>query len=217
MVRESFDNTLKALSREVVRMLDLVRDLLEESIDTLVRQDLEGARGIGRKDDAIDRLMEEIEEKSIALIALQQPAAKDLRILFSIVKMVTDIERVGDYAVNIAREVVVMGKEPRYFNIQDIERMRDIILGMLEDTKKSFLEEDAYLALKVGKEDELIDEIYKDFYSDVLHRIHENEDYIRQGTKLLFVGRHLERMADHITNICEKVVYIIRGERIEIN
>ena len=217
MIREGFDNDLKYLSSQVLVMMDMVRDILTEVIRTLEEQDVQGAREIFKFDDRIDEKMNQIEEKCIELIALQQPKAKDLRTLFSLIKMVTDLERMGDYCVNIAREVILIGKEPLMKELKDIPKMRDIILNMIDATKISFKELDADLAIEVSRDDEMIDEIYKDIYNEVLLKIHENRENISQGTKLLFIGRYLERIADHLTNVCEKIVYITRGERLELN
>lgn len=217
MIREGFDNDLKYLSSQVLVMMDMVRDILTEVIRTLEEQDVQGAREIFKFDDKIDEKMNQIEEKCIELIALQQPKAKDLRTLFSLIKMVTDLERMGDYCVNIAREVILIGKEPLMKELKDIPKMRDIILNMIDATKISFKGLDADLAIEVSRDDEMIDEIYKDIYNEVLLKIHENRENISQGTKLLFIGRYLERIADHLTNVCEKIVYITRGERLELN
>lgn len=217
MIREGFDNDLKYLSSQVLVMMDMVRDILTEVIRTLEEQDVHGAREIFKFGDRIDEKMNQIEEKCIELIALQQPKAKDLRTLFSLIKMVTDLERMGDYCVNIAREVILIGKEPLMKELKDIPKMRDIILNMIDATKISFKELDADLAIEVSRDDEMIDEIYKDIYNEVLLKIHENRENISQGTKLLFIGRYLERIADHLTNVCEKIVYITRGERLELN
>ena len=95
--------------------------------------------------------------------------------------------------------------------------MRDIILIMIDATRISFKEEDTNLAMEVGRDDQMIDEIYKDLYNGILLKIHENRENMSQGTKLLFIGRYLERVADHLTNVCEKIIYISKGERLEIN
>ena len=176
MIREGFDNDLKYLSSQVLVMMDMVRDILTEVIRTLEEQDVHGAREIFKFDDRIDEKMNQIEEKCIELIALQQPKAKDLRILFSLIKMVTDLERMGDYCVNIAREVILIGKEPLMKELKDIPKMRDIILNMIDATKISFKELDADLAIEVSRDDEMIDEIYKDIYNEVLLKIHENRE-----------------------------------------
>ena len=217
MIREKFDNELKSLSLQVIDMMDMVSFILKESVKALEEQNIQSAKDIFRLDDKIDEIMNEIEEHCIELIALQQPTAKDLRILFSIIKIVTDLERMGDYCVNIAREVIIIGKEPLIKELKDIQKMRDIILIMIDATRISFKEEDTNLAMEVGRDDQMIDEIYKDLYNGILLKIHENRENMSQGTKLLFIGRYLERVADHLTNVCEKIIYISKGERLEIN
>ncbi len=217
MIRENFDNNLNELYKDVSLMMDLVADILEKSIEALVKQDIKQASLICKLDDKIDDLMNSIEEKCIELIALQQPAAKDLRMLFSIIKIVTDLERMGDYCVNISREVMLIGKEPLIKELRDIPKMKEIILVMIKNTQESFMNEDHRLAFNIAKQDELIDELYKEIYNEVLAKIIENPNHINQGTKLLFIGRYLERIGDHLTNVCEKIIYISKGERIELN
>lgn len=217
MVRNNFDVAIKDLKEEVVKMMEAVEELVVKSVDSLMNRDLEMAREVMRLDDNVDEYMYNIEEKAIELIALQQPMAKDLRVLFAISKIITDLERVGDYSVNIAKEVIKIGNDELIKPLIDIPKIRDIVLQMMKNVKSSFILEDASLAFKIGEEDELIDNLYKDIYIDILSLIHEDSKNINQGTKLLFVGRYLERMGDHITNICEKIIYISKGERVEIN
>jgi phosphate transport system protein len=217
LVRESFEASLNLLKEDVVKMMEGVEELVIKSVDSLVNRDVELAREVIELDDNIDEMQNNIEEKTIELIALQQPMAKDLRIIFSISKIITDIERVGDFCVNISKETIKIGNEPLIKPLIDIPKMRDIILAMLRNSKTSFMNEDSKLAYRVGKEDELIDNLYKDIYTEILMMIHSDSKNINQGTKLLFVGRYLERMADHITNICERIIYIVDGENVEIN
>lgn len=217
MVRDNFEGSIKELKKDVVRMMDGVLELLEKSVQSLVNKNLILAEEVIKLDDKIDELMFSIEEKTIELIALQQPMAKDLRIIFSISKIITDLERVGDYCVNISKEAIKIGKEDHIKPLIDIPKMKDIIVDMLKKTKVSFIEEDTNLAYRVGKQDELIDDLYRDIYTEILMMIHSDSRYINQGTKFLFVGRHLERAADHITNICERIIYIVDGDRVDIN
>lgn len=217
MVREGFEASIKSLKEDVVQMIENVEDIVIKSVDSLVNKDVTLAREVIKLDDDIDELQNIIEEKTIELIALQQPMAKDLRVIFSISKIITDLERVGDFCVNISKETIKIGDEPHIKPLIDIPKMRDIILGMLRNSKTSFINEDSKLAYRVGKEDELIDNLYKDIYTEILMMIHSDSKNINQGTKLLFVGRYLERMADHITNICERIIYIVDGENVEIN
>ena len=217
LVRESFEASIKSLKEDVVQMVESVEEIVIKSVDSLVNKDVTLAREVIKLDDNIDELQNNIEEKTIELIALQQPMAKDLRTIFSISKIITDLERVGDFCVNISKETIKIGNEPLIKPLIDIPKMRDIILGMLRNSKISFINEDSKLAYRVGKEDELIDNLYKDIYTEILMMIHSDSKNINQGTKLLFVGRYLERMADHITNICERIIYIVDGESVEIN
>ncbi|OPJ56380.1 phosphate signaling complex protein PhoU [Alkalithermobacter paradoxus] len=217
MGRDNFHNSVLELKEEVIDMIEKVEIILQKSIDSLINKDVDLAREVIRLDDEVDGCMAKIEDKAIELIALQQPMAKDLRVIFSISKIITDIERVGDYCVNVAKETIKIGNEDHIKELIDIPKMRDIILNMLRNTKLSFKMEDVTLAYKVGEEDELIDNLYKDIYRDILALIHKDEKNINQGTKLLFVGRYLERMADHITNVCERIIYITKGEKVDIN
>lgn len=215
--RENFIKELDELKDSICSMIDKVYEIVKSSVEALEEHDSQKAKKVIDMDDGIDKEMEIIEERAIELIALQQPAAKDLRILFSAIKIVTDLERMGDYCVNIAKEVILIGKEEHIKDIKEIVTMKEIILDMITDTKESFLKEDAYEALKVGKQDSLLDELYREMYNEMLLKINENKDNISQGARLLFVGRYLERIGDHLTNVCEKIIYIIKGERVEIN
>lgn len=215
--RENFVKELDELKDSICSMIDKVYEIVKSSVEALEEHDSQKAKKVIDMDDGIDKEMEVIEERAIELIALQQPAAKDLRILFSAIKIVTDLERMGDYCVNIAKEVILIGKEEHIKDIKEIVTMKEIILDMITDTKESFLKEDAYEALKVGKQDSLLDELYREMYNEMLLKINENKDNISQGARLLFVGRYLERIGDHLTNVCEKIIYIIKGERVEIN
>lgn len=217
MVREGFESSIQQLKQEVEKMFDGVLELVEESVESLVNKDVVLARKVIAKDDRIDEYMYDIEEKTIELIALQQPMAKDLRIIFSISKIITDLERVGDFCVNISKETIKIGDEEHIKPLVDIPKMKTIIVEMIKSTKESFTNEDSHQAYRVGKEDELVDNLYKDIYNEILMMIHKDSKYINQGTKFLFVGRYLERMADHITNICERIIYIADGDRVDIN
>ncbi|MGL5256766.1 MAG: phosphate signaling complex protein PhoU, partial [Proteocatella sp.] len=217
MVREGFDLSLSELKSEVISMMENVNEILEKSVNSLVEQDVATARWVISFDDVIDEQRNDIEERCIDLLALQQPAARDLRILFSILGIVNELERMGDYSVNIAKEVILIGDETHIKPLKDIPKMKNIISEMIKNTIKSFTEEDSKLAYRVGSEDELVDELYKNIYNEILHKVNENAGNISQGTRFLFIGRYLERMGDHLTNICEKIIYIVDGKRVEIN
>ncbi|KDR93850.1 phosphate uptake regulator, PhoU [Peptoclostridium litorale DSM 5388] len=217
MLRAGFEKELNNLKTDALDMFERVEEAVKTAVQALGEMDAALARKVIKQDDIIDLKMYEIEEKAIELIALQQPMAKDLRMIFSITKIISNLERIGDFAVNIAKEVIKMGGDECISKWSGIFKMTDIFLGMMDKTKSSLLLEDPTLALEVGREDEFVDNLYREIYSDMLITIHKNSDYINQGTKILFVGRYVERMADHLTNICEMIIYIAKGERIEID
>lgn len=217
MNREFFSNDIVLLKKETLDMMKLVKEIIIKSIRALLEKDVKMAKSIYQLDDEVDKIMEEIELKAIELIALQQPMAKDLRIIFAITKIVNELERIGDFCVNISKEVIKIGEEDHIKPLVDIPKIQDIILDMLENTITSFEHDDYELAYKVGLDDEIVDNLYKDIYNDILILINKDSSYINQGTKILFIGRYLERIADHITNICEMIIYINTGNRVEIN
>ena len=217
MLRAGFEKELNNLKTDALYMFERVEEAVKTAMQALGEMDAGLARNVIKQDDIVDLKMYEIEEKAIELIALQQPMAKDLRMIFAITKIISNLERIGDFAVNIAKEVIKMGGDERISKWSGIFKMTDILMEMMDKTKSSLLLEDPTLALEVGKEDELVDNLYREIYSDMLITIHKNSDYINQGTKILFVGRYVERMADHLTNICEMIIYIAKGERIEID
>ena len=217
MLRAGFEKELNNLKTDALYMFERVEEAVKTAMQALGEMDAGLARNVIKQDDIVDLKMYEIEEKAIELIALQQPMAKDLRMIFAITKIISNLERIGDFAVNIAKEVIKMGGDERISKWSGIFKMTDILMEMMDKTKSSLLLEDPTLALEVGKEDELVDNLYREIYSDMLITIHKNSDYINQGTKILFVGRYVERMADHLTNICVMIIYIAKGERIEID
>lgn len=217
MNRENFDQEIKNLIADSGVMMDMTLDILQKTIKSMESQDMDLAKKIYKLDDKIDDIMHSIEDRCVELIALQQPNAKDLRIVFSIIKIITDLERMGDYCVNIAREVLLIGKDPLMKEAKYIYKMKEIIAGMIVETKKSWLEEDRELASQVADEDELIDSLFADLYNGVMMNVIQDKSSIPQGTRLLFMGRFLERMADHLTNVCEKIIYINTGEMVELN
>lgn len=216
-MRDAYTAHLIELKQEVISLFDKVNEVVLEAVRCFNEGDVEGARRVYTLDDAVDDEFYLIESKCVEILALQQPQAHDLRIIFAILGAITDLERIGDYGVNIVKEVILIGEEERYGKYQEITKMKDIINGMLMSAKKAFETEDQSLATRICDEDDLIDELYKDLYNRVLVNIGDNRNMMAQGTRTLFIGRYLERMGDHITNVCENIVYIATGERVELN
>jgi phosphate transport system protein len=169
------------------------------------------------KDDAIDELELEIENACMTLIALQQPMAKDLRTISTALKVITDLERMGDNAVNIANVTKEIGNQPLIKPLIDIPRMAKLTQYMVRRSLDAFVNEDIDLAAQVSRDDDAVDKIYEEIYLEIIDLMRKDPKTIFQGTRLLFVGRYLERIADHTTNVCERIIYMVTGRRIEIN
>ncbi|MGL5346956.1 MAG: phosphate signaling complex protein PhoU [Peptostreptococcaceae bacterium] len=213
----NLDLNINQLIDLTFEMIDKCEIIISKAVDAMVAKDLEASRQILILDDDIDDLRSTIREKSIELIALKQPLAKDLRILYALGAIAMELERVGDYAVNIAMETIKIGNDEYVEELIDIPKMKDVSISMLKNAKKALETKDDKLAHKTGLQDDIIDDLYNEVYVDALGAMHKNPKNINQGVKLLFVGRYLERVGDHITNICELVIYAIRGEMIEID
>ncbi|MDR7811260.1 phosphate signaling complex protein PhoU [Lacrimispora sphenoides] len=217
LVRERFTQKILEVKQKVLKMGALVENIIDTSVTAMKTQDLDLARNVLKKDDEIDQLELEIEKDCMMLLALQQPLAKDLRTIASVLKIITDLERMGDNAVNIAEVILEIGEEPILNSLKDIPRMADIAQKMLKMSLDAFVNEDIALAQKAAERDEDVDRLYETVINDFLNIIAEKRELTKQGTKLLFLGRYLERIADHSTNICERTIYMITGELKEIN
>lgn len=217
MVREHFTQKMTEVKQKVLAMGALVDNIIDSAVTSIQTQDLELARKVNEQDDEIDQLEMEIEKECIMLLALQQPLAKDLRTIASVLKIITDLERMGDNAVNISKVTLEIGKEPIIQSIIDIPKMAEIGRKMLKMSLDAFVNEDISLAQKAAERDEEVDSLYESVINDILNVITEKRELTKQGTKLLFLGRYLERIADHSTNICERTIYMITGELKEIN
>ncbi|KPU28335.1 PhoU family transcriptional regulator [Caloranaerobacter sp. TR13] len=214
MMRKHFDQQLKELHDSLLKMGTMVEKAIDIAIQSLIEQDIEKAKKVIEIDDKIDALEVQIEEKCLDLIALQQPIARDLRKISTILKIITDLERIGDHAVNIAEVVIKIGKEKFIKPLIDIPKMADIVKEMVKNSLNSYIKEDLKLAKEVAQKDEIVDNIYKDIYIELLELLTKNKKNMPQTINLLLIGRYLERVADHTTNICERIIYMITGERV---
>lgn len=217
MTREHFDHQILEIKHKVLRMGSMVENIINLAVTALKNQDIEMAKKVNVEDDKIDDLELEIEQQCMMLLALQQPLARDLRTIATALKIITDLERMGDHAVNIAKITLEIGKEPLIKPLIDIPKMAMIAQDMVKLSLDAFVNEDVKLAEKIALMDDEVDEIYNSIVEEVLGLITEDKNIIRQGTKLMFVGRFIERIADHTTNICERIIYMITGELKEIN
>ncbi len=214
--RKSFHTELSNLENEMLKMGSIVGESISKSIEALINKDLELASQIIKDDDIIDDYELEIEEKCTQLIALQQPVAIDLRKIIVISKLVTDLERVGDNASNIAHRVKDIGDQPLIKEMQDLPKMKDLVVQQLRDSLKAFVEMDIEKAKEVAARDEEVNQLDKQITAELLTVMENNCDTIEQGTSLMFISRFLERIGDHSTNICERTIYMKTGEWTEL-
>jgi phosphate transport system protein len=209
--RTMFHRELEHLQDEVLVLGSMVEKATLRSVDALRTRNLAAARAIEAEDTLLNRKRYEIEEAALLLIATQQPMASDLRRLAAIVHIVTDLERMGDYAAGIARICVQIGDEPLIKPLIDIPRMADKASSMLRRSLDAFVERDVAAAEAIALEDDEVDALYQQVYRELLMLMLANPRTIDQATHLLWVAHNLERVADRVQNICERVVFVVTG------
>lgn len=215
--RTAFHRELERLQDEVLILGSMVEKAILRSVDALKTRDVGTARIIEAEDALLDRKRFEIEESALLLIATQQPIATDLRQLAAILHIVTDLERMGDYAGGIARICITIGDEPHIKSLIDIPRMADKATSMLRRSLDSFVERDVNAAESIAREDDRVDELYQQVYRELLTIMLANPRTIDQATHLLWVAHNLERVADRVQNICERVVFVVTGRMQELS
>lgn len=214
-MRKGYEAKLKEIKALVAEMAETVESALELVIQALLTQNtelLEKVRAYEAKSDELEYL---IEEKCIHLVALQQPVANDLRLITSALKIATDLERIGDHSCNIADVVEKLSHEPYIKPLVDLPHMASIVNRMIRGSLSSFLHEDNEEACRIAKMDDDVDALYEKIYTELLTMLAEDQKIMNQVISLLFVGRFLERSADHATNICEASIYYTTGKRME--
>lgn len=214
--RKNFHTELNDLEKEMLKMGSLVGESISKSIEALVNSELELANQIIKEDDIIDNYELEIEEKCTRLIALQQPVAIDLRKIIVISKLVTDLERVGDNASNIAHRVKEIGNKSLIKEMQDLPKMKDKVVEQLKNSLKAFVDMDIEKAKEVAAKDKEVNQLDKQIKAELLEIMEKDCTTIEQGTSLMFISRFLERIGDHATNICERTVYMKTGKWTEL-
>ncbi len=217
MTREAYHKALKNLENEVLRMGEMVAHAIKKSVEALQKRDINASKEVVKNDLLINKKRFDIEEQCIALIATQQPMAIDLRTLTSILSIVTDLERMGDHAEGIAKINILMGNEPLVKPLIDIPRMADTGLSMLDTCLKAFVDRDTEMARRVCNEDDQVDALHDQIYRELLLMMMENPRIIHMATYLTWVSHNLERIADRVTNIAERIVFMVTGKMEEIN
>lgn len=210
-----FDEELQKVKKDLLEMASLVEESITKSLEALKKQDIKMASEIQEIDHQIDKFEIAIEEQCIELIARHQPVGADLRFLIGVIKMNNDLERMGDHAVNIASYIAYLIEQPRIKSVSNIWSMAREVKEMLNDSVKSFMDNDATRAQKVCERDSVVDEMRDETIRILLTYMLEQPETIGSAIPLLLVAKNLERIADLSTNICEDVIYIAQARVIK--
>lgn len=215
--RKSFDGSLQELKEKLLIMSSLAEKVLHDSVESLKKMDESLANEVIELDDKLDKLELEIDEFAIKLITTQQPVAKDLRKIVSAIKIASDLERIADLSVNIAKVTKRLKGQKLIKPLIDIPKMTETSQKMLRTSMDAYVNEDIQLAKQLAEMDDTIDHTYKLVLNELLEYMVKDSSLIDQGQQLGFVARYIERIADHITNIGESVIYLVSGERKILN
>jgi phosphate transport system protein len=214
--RDIFHKLLGENKNEVLAMGGLVEKALGLSVEALKKRDLTLGHKIIADDNQINEKRFQIEKKCIELIAEQKPVASELNAIVAILNIITELERIGDYAAGIAKIVIMIGDEPPLKPLIDIPRMCDITVEMIHNGLKAFMENDSKLAIQVIGMDEVVDSMYDQIFRELVMFMMTNPKTINRATRLIWAAHDIERAADRATNICERVVYTVTGKMEEI-
>lgn len=215
--RKAYEAQLTELNETLLSMSRAAEDMLHKALVALADRDGPLAEEAIRDDDRVDAYNHDIESRCLKLIATQQPAARDLRTIVAALGIATDVERVGDYAVDIAKTAMRLADKPLFKPLVDIPRMAEIVRDMLEKAIDSFISRDLQLVQTMIEMDDEVDHLYKYLHEELVGFMKKDPELIEQAVQLLLIARYLERVADHITNIGERVYYVETGELKELH
>ena len=216
MPRETFHKNLRELQDDVLIMGSMVEKALDRAMQALKQRDLELAKQVVTDDNNIDKKRFEIEEKAIQLMVCQAPMASDLRIIVATLSVITDLERIADHAAGNAKIAIMIGDEPPLKPLIDLPRMTEKTIDMLHRSLDAFINHDADAARKIVPEDDEIDNLYNQVFRELLVFMMEDPRTVTRATRLLWVAHNLERTGDRVTNICERVVFMVTGKMEEM-
>ena len=212
MTQRHFDDELAELKAKLVRMAGLAEDQIDKALAALLNRDSAQARQVIERDHQVNALDVEIDEECIRLLALHQPAARDLRLVTTAMKISTELERISDLAENICERTIELNEEPQLKPYIDIPRMGNSARMMVKESIDAFVKDDAALARKVLTDDDLVDDLMEQVFRELLSYMIEDPHTITRAIRLSFIAKYLERVADHATNIAELVVYLVEGK-----
>ncbi|MFH5185618.1 phosphate signaling complex protein PhoU [Paenibacillus sp. TAB 01] len=215
--RFNFHQSVEELQGALLRMGGLVEESISQAVESLAASDEKLARQTVDQDDTIDEMMLEIEERCMRLIALQQPMASDLRIIGTALKIATDLERISDHAVDIAKITLRLSGEALIKPLQDIPKMAALVREMLHESLIAYTKRDIHRAAALAERDDQVDKMYSALRNEILGLMNQDFARNRQLSQLMFVAHYLERVGDHCTNIGEGVIYMVTGKRKDLN
>ena len=217
MTRNLLDKRMKLLRTELAEMGSLVEKQIYNSIEAFKNKDMELVKQVMENDDKVDELNRKIEEQCLKFMAMESPVATDLRKIFATSKIVTDLERMADYAVDICKiaqrvELDVLGEE-----CDPIWQMVDILRKMINKSIEAFVAGKVDAAYEICKMDDEVDILYRGLFNDMLKKMVKDETIINKGAQILFASKYLERVGDHVTNICEWIIFSAKGDYVDLN
>ncbi len=208
-MRLKFDEQLRHLNSEMILMGQMIEKAIQDAMEAFFSQNVEKARQIMKDDDLIDQEQKKIENTCFQLLIQQQPVARDLRTITAAMKMVTDMERIGDQAADISELTIMMADSPYLLRADNIKKMAAETVTMLLKAVEAYVERDMQKAYKVIKHDAIVDQLFLKVKSDLIEVMQHNADYAEHAADLLMVNKYLERIGDHATNIAEWVIFSI--------
>lgn len=214
-MRLKFNEQLKALGEELTHMGSMIESAIQNAVHALLNQDVETAKKIMKEDELVDQEQKKIENLCFQLLIQQQPVARDLRTITAAMKMVTDMERIGDHAADISELTVAMAETPYRLQGENIKKMAAETMVMLVDAVDSYVNKDMAKAKAVIAHDDIVDDYFIKVKADLIDVIRQNPEYSEFAADLLLVNKYLERIGDHATNIAEWVIFSITGQHKE--
>jgi len=217
MPRKMFERELQRLQDEMLAMADMVESAITEAVEILKRRDREGSRRLIAQDRIVNKKRFDIEADCLVAIATQQPMASDLRVLAAVLDITTELERIGDYAKGIARINLMMGEGPLPKPLIHVPLMAEKARAMLHQSLDAFIRRDVALARAIPAGDDEVDDLYNRVYRELIAGIIADQTMAERANYMLWVAHNLERAADRVTNICERVVFTVTGELMELD
>ena len=217
MTRNLLEKRMQLLTSELAEMGSLVEEQLYNSIEAFKNKDMVLAKKVIENDDKVDELNKKIEEQCLKFMAMESPVATDLRKIFTTSKIVTDLERMADYAVDICKiaqrvELDILGEE-----CEPVWQMVDILRKMIKRSLEAFVTGNVKEAYEICKMDDEVDILYRGLFNDILKKMAKDETIINKGAQILFASKYLERVGDHVTNICEWIIFSSKGDYVDLN